>query len=69
MTVMGLTQHTFSRMTVRRLTRQYRRMAQMHHPDKGGRHEAFIRLNRAFETLLARVKSGSRSGRYSTRRG
>ena len=67
--VMGFTSQSFSGMTVKGLTRQYRAMAQMHHPDKGGRHEAFIRLNRAFETLLARVKSGGRSGRYSTRRG
>ncbi len=69
LTVMGFTRQSFSGMTVKGLTRQYRNMARMYHPDKGGCHEAFIRLNQAFETLLARVKSASRSGPYTVRRG
>ncbi len=68
--VMGLSAGMLSEMTVKSLTRQYRKMAKARHPDIGGGHEAFIRLNRAFEQLLRRVKtkSGSRHG-YKTRRG
>lgn len=60
--VMGISAHDFSGYTIKTLTRQYRRMARRHHPDHGGDHEGFIRLNRAFETLLARLRSGRRSG-------
>ncbi len=45
-------------LTVKTLSRQYRKMAKHHHPDHGGGHERFIRLNRAFEDLLRHVKKG-----------
>jgi hypothetical protein len=67
--VMGISEDAFAGMNIRRLTRQYRYMAQTRHPDKGGGHEGFIRLNRAFETLLSRLKAGGSPGRYRPRRG
>ncbi|MBS3757417.1 MAG: hypothetical protein KGY61_02020 [Desulfobacterales bacterium] len=63
--IMGLANQSVAAMTVKQLTRQYWHMAQTYHPDKGGDHEDFIKLNRAFEQLLRRLKSGSGSrGRY-----
>ena len=67
--IMGIDQRSLAKMTVNRLTRQYRAMAQKHHPDKGGNHESFIKLNRAFEQLLRRVKAGRRRHGYTTRQG
>lgn len=67
--VMGISEQSMSKMTVKKLTRRYWHMARKYHPDKGGDHESFIRLNQAFEQLLRRVKSGGRSERFSTRRG
>ncbi|MFW6236982.1 MAG: J domain-containing protein [Desulfosudaceae bacterium] len=68
--VLEIDRSELAKLTVKILTRQYRRMAKRHHPDQGGRHEAFIRLNRAFEDLLRRVKAGGgKTTRYHTRRG
>lgn len=39
-------------MTKRGLTTLYRRLAQKHHPDKGGDPEAFVRLTEAYHALL-----------------
>lgn len=67
--VMGMTRESFAGVTVKQLTRQYRLMARRRHPDKGGDHDGFIKLNQAFEKLLALLKTGNRTGRYTTRRG
>ncbi|WP_022667454.1 J domain-containing protein [Desulfospira joergensenii] len=40
----------------RGLTRRYRKLAGKAHPDRGGSHEDFIKLNNAFEALLAKLK-------------
>ena len=45
---------TLSSMDCRTLTRQYRRMAMQHHPDKGGDPEHFLRLTAAYRKLLRR---------------
>jgi hypothetical protein len=50
---------------IKGLFRQFKRR---HHPDKGGNHETFIRLNRAFEDLLRRITSGQATFRYRPRR-
>ncbi|HMA67342.1 MAG TPA: J domain-containing protein [Desulfosalsimonadaceae bacterium] len=65
--VMGLSPESFSSLSVRELTSHYRSMAQQRHPDKGGNHEAFIKLNQAFETLVARLKAGGTGGFRTTR--
>lgn len=41
----------------RRLSRHYRKMALACHPDRGGTHERFIRLTRAYRELIAAAKS------------
>lgn len=43
-------------MNRRNLARLYRRRAQKLHPDKGGDHEAFVRLTRAYHDLLKTKK-------------
>ncbi len=55
LSVMGLATGDLPGMTVKTMTRQYRVMAQQYHPDKGGNHEQFIRLNRAFRELLKKT--------------
>jgi hypothetical protein len=69
MTVMGITQEEFSSMTIKTLTRQYRKMAKTDHPDKGGRHEKFIKLNHAYSDLLRALKSRTGGQRYAARQG
>ena len=56
LSVMGFSGQDPSKMTIPSMTRQYRVMAQQYHPDKGGDHDQFIRLNRAFQDLLKKVK-------------
>jgi len=50
----GVTSETLKKMDCRTLTRRYRKVAQEHHPDKGGDPERFIRLNAAYQKLLKR---------------
>jgi curved DNA-binding protein CbpA len=37
------------------LTREFRRLARQHHPDRGGSHERFVELGNAYQTLLEKV--------------
>ncbi|MCU0598793.1 MAG: J domain-containing protein [Desulfobacterales bacterium] len=67
MTVMGITQEEFSAMTIKILTRQYRKMAKTVHPDKGGQHEKFIKLNQAYSDLLRVLKTKTSGQRFTTR--
>ncbi|MFP4158444.1 MAG: J domain-containing protein [Desulfobacterales bacterium] len=69
LTAMGISRGGLSEMTVKELGRRYREMAKKHHPDQGGGHEAFIRLNRAFEQLLRSIKAESGTGSRYTARG
>ena len=62
LTVMEISKADFPRMTVRSITRQYRAMAHKYHPDKGGDHDMFIRLNRAFRDLLGKVRKRRPAG-------
>jgi len=50
----GVPSETLKKMDCRTLTRRYRKVAQKHHPDKGGDPERFIRLNAAYQKLLKR---------------
>ncbi|MFP4454101.1 MAG: J domain-containing protein [Desulfobacterales bacterium] len=68
--IMGITRQSLSKMTVKDLTRRYREMAKIRHPDQGGQHESFIKLNRAFEQLLRTLKAETGAApHYKTRRG
>jgi len=50
----GVSTETLRKMDCRTLTRRYRKLAQKHHPDKGGDQENFIRLGAAYRKLLKR---------------
>ncbi|MFO7716354.1 DnaJ domain-containing protein [Desulfosarcina sp.] len=48
----GVTTDMLKKMDCRTLTRQYRKLAHKHHPDKGGNPDTFVKLNAAYEKLL-----------------
>ncbi len=50
----GVTVDALKKMDCRALTRQYRKLALRHHPDKGGDPETFVKLSEAHEKLLKR---------------
>ncbi|MEZ4603257.1 MAG: J domain-containing protein [Desulfobacterales bacterium] len=53
LSVMEIEEKELANLTVKKLTRQYRYMARKFHPDTGGGHNWFIRLNQAFEDSAA----------------
>ncbi len=57
MAVMGINEQQFASMTPEALSRQYRRKAHEHHPDKGGEHDDFVKLESAYRMLRERKKS------------
>lgn len=69
LSVMGIAKEDMPSMTIQTLTRQYRKMAKTYHPDKGGKHEKFIKLNQAYSDLLRAVKSRSGRQKFTTRHG
>lgn len=52
----GISAEDFTKMTRKELIRIYRRKAKKMHPDKGGDHEDFVKLSKAYEHLLALKK-------------
>jgi hypothetical protein len=52
----GIKADEFKNMGARELTRIFRRKAKRLHPDRGGDHEAFIRLRHAYTALIRRKK-------------
>lgn len=56
LSVMEMSKEELSGLTVRTLTRKYRKMAQKTHPDTGGGHNRFIKLTHAYEDLLRKVR-------------
>ena len=52
LSLIGLTRSEYEAMSEREFVSFFRKKAQELHPDKGGEHEAFIRLKEAFEILL-----------------
>ncbi len=69
LSVMGLDKKDLAGLTTAGLTRHYRQMARKYHPDTGGGHNRFIRLNQAFEDLLRSVRAKKASSGYRTQRG
>jgi hypothetical protein len=65
--VLGLSKEEMPSMTTQTLTRQYRKMAKTHHPDKGGKHERFIKLNQAYADLLRTLKSKTHRQKFTAR--
>jgi len=54
--VFGLTTKEFASMNKRDITKLFREKAHEAHPDKGGDHDAFVRLVAAYNTLLKRKR-------------
>ena len=52
--ILGITQEEFAAMSRKDLTSLYRSRAKELHPDKGGRHDDFVKLTEAYERLLVR---------------
>jgi len=55
-TIFEVNKETLKTITIRELTRLYRRQAQKVHPDTGGDHEKFIKLTEAYQTLLRKIR-------------
>jgi hypothetical protein len=51
----NLTTNTLESMDKKDLTREFRRLARQHHPDRGGSHDKFVELNNAYQALLEKV--------------
>jgi len=51
-TIFGIKKDKLKKMSRRGLTALYRHMAKKHHPDKGGKHDKFIKLTEAYQELL-----------------
>jgi hypothetical protein len=59
---LNISESAFDKMSRSDLIRHYRLQAKEIHPDTGGDHEAFIRLNEAFECLLRKKRRGHNKG-------
>lgn len=53
--IFNLTAKALASMDKKALTREFRRLAREHHPDKGGSHDKFVELNNAYQTLLEKI--------------
>ena len=51
----NLTTKTLESMDKKDLTREFRRLARQHHPDRGGSHDTFVELNNAYQALLEKI--------------
>lgn len=69
LSVMEMEEKDLAGQTVASLTRRYRKMARKYHPDTGGGHNRFIKLNHAFKDLLGAVRSKKGAGGYRKHRG
>jgi len=54
--IFGVAKDILESMSRRGVVRLFRRMAQKLHPDKGGKHEEFVKLADAYRELLRRKK-------------
>jgi len=53
--IFNLTAKDLESMDKKDLTREFRRLARQHHPDRGGSHDRFVELNNAYQALLEKV--------------
>ena len=51
----NVTSKALESMDKKSLTREFRRLARQHHPDRGGSHDRFVELNNAYQTLLEKI--------------
>jgi len=54
--IFGLSVEEVKTMDKKTLTQKFRTLAREHHPDKGGDHEKFVKINEAYQALLERLK-------------
>ena len=54
--VFNLSKEDLRAMDKKDLTRQFRKLAREHHPDKGGDHDEFVKINDAYQALLKKIK-------------
>jgi hypothetical protein len=57
--LLEISEETFGRLSLRQLAQHYRKKALECHPDRGGSHEEFITLTKAYRDLLARRLQGT----------
>ncbi len=50
-----ITKEEFKKLTKRKLTQIYRKLAREHHPDRGGSHDKFVEINNAYQALLEKI--------------
>ncbi|WP_020585547.1 DnaJ domain-containing protein [Desulfobacter curvatus] len=53
--IFNLTAKALAAMDKKDLTREFRRLARQHHPDRGGSHDRFVELNNAYQALLEKL--------------
>ena len=53
--IFNLTAKALESMDKKDLTREFKRLARQHHPDKGGSHDRFVDLSNAYQALLKKV--------------
>nr|WP_320193334.1 J domain-containing protein [uncultured Desulfobacter sp.] len=53
--IFNLTSKALESMDKKDITREFRRLARQHHPDRGGSHDKFVELNNAYQVLLEKV--------------
>ena len=53
--IFNLTAKALESMDRKDLTREFKRLARQHHPDKGGSHDRFVDLSNAYQALLKKV--------------
>nr|WP_319493382.1 DnaJ domain-containing protein [uncultured Desulfobacter sp.] len=51
----NLTTKALEAMNKKDLSREFRRLARQHHPDRGGSHDKFVELNNAYQALLEKI--------------
>ena len=55
--IFNLTAKALASMDKKDLTREFRRLAREHHPDRGGSHDRFVELSNAYQALLEKLSS------------
>ncbi|WP_035237325.1 DnaJ domain-containing protein [Desulfobacter vibrioformis] len=53
--IFNLTAQVLASMDKKDLTREFRRLARQHHPDRGGSHDRFVELSNAYQALLEKI--------------
>ena len=53
--IFNLTAKALASMDKKDLTREFRRLAREHHPDRGGSHDRFVELSNAYQALLEKL--------------